>query len=146
MHGFHFLTSCCNIYTLVSRSRGERAKIRFVNLTPSTYEAAAPRTSQPYTHDLSTTRKLETERRVVTELREKCIQELVEMEVEMNIVKRWDPTTPEYQETLGYLSTRRYQRALEELQRLVVQRLFELHKMNLSATGEFHLEYLGPSS
>ena len=61
-------------------------------------------------------RKLETERRLAMELHEKCITGLVEMEVDMGITKRWDPTSPEYQETLSYLSTRRYQRALEELQ------------------------------
>ena len=58
------------------------------------------------------------------------------MEVGMGITNRWDPSFPEYLETLGYLATRTYQRALEELQRLVIQRLFELHKMNISATGE----------
>lgn len=58
------------------------------------------------------------------------------MEVDLGIERRWDPSSPEYLETLGYLSTRTYQRALEELQRLVVQRLFELHKMNISATGK----------
>jgi hypothetical protein len=55
----------------------------------------------------------------------------------MGIDKRWDPSSPEYLETLGYLSMRTYQRALEELQRLVIQRLFELHKMNISATGGY---------
>ena len=60
------------------------------------------------------------------------------MEVSMDIEKRWEPSSPEYVETLHYLSTRIYQRALEELQRLVIQRLFELHKMNISATGEYH--------
>ena len=54
----------------------------------------------------------------------------------MGIDKRWDPSSPEYLDTLGYLATRKYQRALEELQRLVIQRLFELHKMNISATSE----------
>ena len=54
----------------------------------------------------------------------------------MGVDTRWDPSSPEYLETLGYLSTRKYQRALEELQRLVIQRLFELHKMNISATGK----------
>jgi hypothetical protein len=54
----------------------------------------------------------------------------------MGIEKRWDPMSPEYLETLGYLSIRKYQRALEELQRLVIQCLFELHRMNMSATGE----------
>jgi hypothetical protein len=61
------------------------------------------------------------------------------MEVDMGIEKRWEPSSPEYVEALKYLSTRVYQRALEELQRLVIQRLFELHKMNISATGESHL-------
>lgn len=54
----------------------------------------------------------------------------------MGIDKRWDPSSPEYLDTLGYLVTRKYQRALEELQHLVIQHLFELHKMNISATGE----------
>jgi len=60
------------------------------------------------------------------------------MEVQFGIERRWDPSSAEYLEILGYLSTRTYQRALENLQRLVVQRLFELHKMNILATGEYH--------
>jgi hypothetical protein len=92
--------------------------------------------SQPYTHDLATTRKLETDRRLALELHETCIRQIVEMEVSMGIEKRWDPLSADYLETLGYLSIRKYQRALEELQRLVIQRLFELHRMNISATGE----------
>ena len=54
----------------------------------------------------------------------------------MGIDKHWDSLSPEDLETLGYLTTRRYQWALEELQRLVIQRLFELHRMNVSATGK----------
>lgn len=99
--------------------------------------------SQPYTHDLSTTRKLETDRRLAIELRESCLRQVIDLEVSMNVEKRWDLLSPEYLETLGYLATRKYQRALEELQRLVVQRLFELHRMNVSATGECSLALLG---
>jgi len=117
-------------------SRLERANVRFITLTPDNFQTAAPSLSQPYTHDLSTTRKLETERRYTLELREHCLKQIVDMEVSMGIEKRWDPSSPDYLETLGYLSTRTYQRALEELQRLVIQRLFELHKMNISATGK----------
>jgi hypothetical protein len=36
---------------------------------------------------------------------------------------------------MKYMATRKYHRALDELQRLVVLRLFELHKLNLSQTG-----------
>ena len=97
----------------------------------------APSLSQPYTHDLSTTWKLETERCYAVELCENCLRQIIEMEVSMGIDRQWDPSSPEYLETLGYLSTRTYQCALKELQRLVIQRLFELHKMNISATGEY---------
>lgn len=91
--------------------------------------------SKAYTHDLSTTRKLEAERRYCLELHENVLKQVVDMEVQLGIEKRWAPSSPEYLEVLGYLSTRTYQRALENLQRLVIQRLFELHKMNISATG-----------
>ena len=84
---------------------------------------------------------METERRYALELREDCLKQIIDLEVSMGIDRRWDPSSPEYMETLGYLLTRTYQRALEELQRLVIQRLFELHKMNISATGE-HDRYL----
>ena len=125
-----------NIPSPIPSLRLEKANVRFITLTPDNFHTAAPSLSQPYTHDLSTTRKLETERRYALELHEKCLKQIVDMEVSMGIDMRWDPSTPAYVETLGYLSTRTYQRALEELQRLVVQRLFELHKMNISATGE----------
>ena len=120
----------------ISSSCLEKANVRFITITPDNFTMAAPSMSQPYSHDLATTRKLETERRCALELRESCLRQVIEMEVRMGIEKRWEPSSPDYMETLQYLSTRRYQRALEELQRLVIQRLFELHKMNISATGE----------
>jgi hypothetical protein len=92
--------------------------------------------TQPYTHDLATTRKIESERRYCLELREDLLRQIVDLEVQLGI-KRWDVSSPEYLEILGYLATRTYRRALENLQRLVIQRLFELHKMNISATGAY---------
>ncbi|KAF9778551.1 hypothetical protein BJ322DRAFT_1014134 [Thelephora terrestris] len=53
----------------------------------------------------------------------------------MGIAKRWTPDTPEYVETACYIHERRYHQALNHLQRLVVQRLFELHRLNLSGIG-----------
>jgi hypothetical protein len=117
-------------------SRLEKANVRFISLTPESFQVVASNSSKPYTHNLSTTRKLETERRYALELWENTLKQVIDMEVDLGLERRCDPSSPEYLETLGYLSTRTYQRALEELQRLVVQRLFELHKMNISATGE----------
>jgi len=65
----------------------------------------APSMSQLYTHDLSTTQKMETEQHCTFELHQSCLQQVVEMEVGMGIEKRWDPSSPEYIETVGYLST-----------------------------------------
>ena len=57
------------------------------------------------------------------------------MEVKLNIDRRWTVTSPEYITTIKYIQERKYHRALDHLQRLVVQRLFELHRLNLSGIG-----------
>ena len=59
------------------------------------------------------------------------------MECKLGIDPRWSPATPEYQDALRYSTTRKYHQALDKLQKLVVQRLFELQKLNLSSTGAY---------
>ena len=54
----------------------------------------------------------------------------------MGITKTWEPTDEEYKQTVKYIATEKYQRALGRLQRLVIQRLFELHKLNFAQTGK----------
>ncbi|RDB25799.1 hypothetical protein Hypma_006601 [Hypsizygus marmoreus] len=54
---------------------------------------------------------------------------------------RWSPTSPEYEKTVRYINNRKYEQALDHLHRLVIQRLFELHKLNLSKTGEWMLNF-----
>lgn len=58
------------------------------------------------------------------------------MELKMGIDQRWEESTPEFKDTKKYMHDRAYQKALDALQRLVVQRLFELHRLNLSGVGE----------
>ena len=53
----------------------------------------------------------------------------------MGITRQWTPATPEYAETVRYISKRRYHQALNNLQQLVTQRLFELQRLNLSGVG-----------
>ncbi|KAI0349069.1 hypothetical protein OH77DRAFT_1507574 [Trametes cingulata] len=90
-------------------------------------------TSGPTDYDadlVSATRKLETSRRY---LRERVAQ----LTAEVNAM--------EYNEVVKYISERRYQRALGKLQRLVIQRLFELHKLNISRTGYKARTYIAKS-
>lgn len=58
------------------------------------------------------------------------------MEVRLQISRRWVPGETEYMNALKYIAERTYLRALDRVQQLVVQWLFELHKMNLSGTGK----------
>ncbi|KAL6298830.1 hypothetical protein BKA93DRAFT_833746 [Sparassis latifolia] len=88
-----------------------------------------------YNHELSQTRRLETQRRHIAERRQQVLRDVIAMEVHMGIVNRWQTTSTEYIETLQYVKLREYHRALDNLQRLVVQRLFELHNLNLAQTA-----------
>ncbi|KAI0685332.1 hypothetical protein BC835DRAFT_1310064 [Cytidiella melzeri] len=47
----------------------------------------------------------------------------------------WTPATPQYMAAIKYIKERKYHRALNKLQKLVTQRLFELHKLNVAQTG-----------
>lgn len=107
------------------------------------YAFAPPSTPENPANDyyaaLSSTRKAETDRRHLSERRNNILQEVIAMEVKMGIETRWHPQCEEYRSTVKYISMRKYHRALDNLQRLVVQRLSELHKMNLSQTGKIIL-------
>lgn len=59
----------------------------------------------------------------------------MDMELRLHIEKRWDPMTVAYRETVEKINQRQYRKALEDIQKLVVQRLFELHRLNLSSIG-----------
>lgn len=52
-----------------------------------------------------------------------------------DIQQRWTPECPEYVMALKYFHEHRFVHAVEELEGLVVQRLFELSKANLAGTG-----------
>lgn len=91
---------------------------------PTTYEA-----------DLSATRKLETRRRFLRERVDQLSADVIAIEVRLGIDQRWTPMDARYKHAVKYLAERTYQRALGKLQRLVVQRLFELHKLNIAQTG-----------
>jgi hypothetical protein len=118
------------------RATSETASAMFLNATPMNYEFIIPTsTSSSYSTNLSQTRRLETRRRQASQRYDSILQEVVALELKMGVTRRWEPTDREYLETLKYMSQREYHRALDNLQRLVVLRLFELHKLNISQTG-----------
>ena len=62
--------------------------------------------------------------------------EAIAIEDEFHIRPSWQPEDEQYMKTVEYINNRRYHRALGKVQRLVIQRLFELHRLNLAQTGE----------
>ncbi|KAJ7041288.1 hypothetical protein C8F04DRAFT_1208483 [Mycena alexandri] len=62
-------------------------------------------------------------------------EELSRFEVEHGYAVRWTPEHAEYKAASEMMVQRRYRRALDELERLVVQRLMELTKLSLSGVA-----------
>lgn len=81
------------------------------------------------------TQSQETERRHAQEVATKDLLVVQSLEVRMDIVTRWDPKDDKWKEAAVMVGRRRYQRCLDALEGLVVARMFELTKMNMSQTG-----------
>lgn len=100
--------------------------------------------SDNYADDAKATRRLEAQRRHAMELHEKVLASVQDLEVRIGIAIRWTPQSLEWDATAVLVGKRRYQRALDKLQGLVIARMFELTKMNMSGTGMERAAY--PSS
>ncbi|PPQ79249.1 hypothetical protein CVT24_007507 [Panaeolus cyanescens] len=105
----------------------------FLNAAPDDYDINAG--GKTYGSELSETRRLESQRKHARDKRERVEIEVLEMEQRLGIATRWNPSMEEYTNTVKYIAERKYQRALDKLQKLVVQRLFELHRLNMSGVG-----------
>jgi len=80
---------------------------------------------------------LETARRHTLERYEKDLKVAQDLEMRLGIVERWVPGCPEWERAGVLVSMQHYQRALDHLEGLIVARMFELTKMNMSQTGAY---------
>jgi hypothetical protein len=67
---------------------------------------------------------------------EKDLERVQELEEALEIEERWMTTSPKWTATVNEIKQRKYQLALDALELLIVERIFELTKMNQSQTGE----------
>ncbi|KAJ7506731.1 hypothetical protein B0H11DRAFT_2153790 [Mycena galericulata] len=70
-------------------------------------------------------------------------EELCVFEELHNIPERWTVESKEYRDALVLMTERRYKVAVRDLERLVVQRLFEMTKLGMSGVGYKMREKLG---
>ncbi|KIK04381.1 hypothetical protein K443DRAFT_130861 [Laccaria amethystina LaAM-08-1] len=82
-----------------------------------------------------TTQSEETVRRHAHEVEAKDLLTVQNLEVQISVLNRWGPADKEWKEAAVMVGRRRYQRCLDALKGLVVARMFELTKMNMSQTG-----------
>ncbi|KAF9470952.1 hypothetical protein BDN70DRAFT_909448 [Pholiota conissans] len=66
---------------------------------------------------------------------EACNTLVCEFEEAHGIEERWTPTMQVYKDAQVLMTERKYRRALDELERLVVQRLFEMTKLGMNGIG-----------
>ncbi|KIK11303.1 hypothetical protein PISMIDRAFT_19641, partial [Pisolithus microcarpus 441] len=100
----------------------------------STWTVVTAQNVAPIWSDSSATRKRETTRRHAQENYEKDLKAVQELEGRLGITRRWVPEDEEWQVAARLVANRKYQRALDNIERLVVSRIFELSKMNQSGT------------
>lgn len=100
------------------------ARASFNIETPASY---ASRTTQ--------TKKLETASRHALERYEHATEAVRDMEMWLGIESRWGPDDSQWQDTAKLVANREYRRAVDNLEGLVVARIFELTKMNRAGTG-----------
>jgi len=87
--------------------------------------------------DRDYTASIETARRHALENNAKHLEAAQMLEKKMNTRERWRPGCLEWEAAATKVVMRRYQRCIDILEGLVVARMFELTKMNMSQTGTF---------
>jgi hypothetical protein len=59
-----------------------------------------------------------------------------ELEEKLEISDRWTTESPKWMTTVAEIKQKKYQKALDAVELLVVEQIFELTKMNQSQTGK----------
>ncbi len=67
---------------------------------------------------------------------EACNSLVCKFEEVHGIEERWTPDMQIYKDSQALMAERKYRRCLDELERLVVQRLFEMTKLGMSGVGK----------
>jgi hypothetical protein len=105
---------------------------RRLSTAQSTWRVLTPNS---ITNTRDTTQSQETDRRHAQEVAARDLLMVQNLEVRMGILRRWGPSDNEWKEAATMVGKRRYQRCLDALEGLIVARMFELTKMNMSQTG-----------
>lgn len=121
---------------LVYSSTINRKIRKDLDVAMAAWTVATPATVQFGAHDIASTNRVETTRRHAIENHEKDLKVVQELETKLGVTRRWVPEDQEWKDAGRLVANRKFQRALDHLEGLVVTRIFELSKMNRAGTGE----------
>ncbi|CDO74657.1 hypothetical protein BN946_scf184832.g1, partial [Trametes cinnabarina] len=88
-------------------------------------------------------RAIEREYRFAQVRLQRAEEKVHRLEEQLDIDARWSPSSAEYKQAATEMALRRYRRALDHLERLVIQRLFELKKLGMNGIGYKLREKIG---
>jgi hypothetical protein len=103
----------------------------------ATFQMPSPHDVVSYDTQVRNTRTAKTARRHALEDYERNLKLVQALECKLEVITRWVPEDAEWQRVGRLVANRKYQRAVDRLEGLVVARIFELMKMNRTGTGEF---------
>jgi hypothetical protein len=81
------------------------------------------------------TRAHETQCHHVFEECDKVLAAVHDLETKLGVTDRWHPSSAKWKVTAEMVARRMYQQCLDQLEALIVSRMFKLTKMNQSQTG-----------
>ncbi|KAG1805499.1 hypothetical protein EV424DRAFT_1474356 [Suillus variegatus] len=114
-----------------------------LDVASAPWSISTPSSASFGSRDIATTIRIETARRHAIENYEKDLKVVQELEVKLGVTRRWTPDDIEWKDAGRLVANRKFQRALDSLEGLVVARIFELSKMNRAGTGYKLRKHIG---
>jgi hypothetical protein len=129
---FQFLISILLLILSCRATYGGLTTVRFLSYEPADFVMTGNLSQDAQT----VSKSHESQRKAAYRKVEFHMNAVEDLERRLGIQDRWTPGHAKYQKTWQYIHNPDFMRVVERLEGLVVQRLFELSKANLSGTGE----------
>ncbi|EIW81516.1 hypothetical protein CONPUDRAFT_90395 [Coniophora puteana RWD-64-598 SS2] len=116
----------------------QHAKEDLAALPQFTFSITTPETAgskAPNAKGANSAQALHVRRRHAQEKVDREFEAVHELEVQLGVVERWQPGSPEWMEAGRLVAMRSYQRALDKLEGLIVARIFEMSGLDRPGRG-----------
>lgn len=126
---------------LYSREKITTAQTNFIAYQPPIQPPTEP-LSQPRTQPQLRSSRLGSQLRHAHEELASTQARVQDLENILGLTERWVPGSEAWERAAALTDQRQFRKCVDELESLVVSRIFELMKMNMAGTGEFLLLHL----